>query len=401
MFYIVYKNIMKKYKLTEININQKGGDIKCKKFPNLPTVIEIDKQKTNRIIAIGDIHGDLDLAINLLIVAKVILEIPSKEKHSVKLIYKNEKKKYFKWIAEKTIVIQVGDQIDRCRPFNAGCQDKNETYLDEASDIKILIFYYKLHLLALKQGCALYSLLGNHEILNVIGNLDYVSYLGLMEFNKKKEKDIFKKRKNIFKIDSKKKFYKNNNLATFLACTRQSAIIVGDYLFVHAGIIDKLIKRFNKSEDNRLNLTLINNIIKKWLLNDLSDLKDQENINKLLLDKELSPFWPRFFGNLEPNLTADNKLCIDNINPILNYFEIKGIVVGHTPQLNININSTCNNTLWRVDVASSLAFNNIIDSNSITNESRSPQILEISLDPKKNDIYKVYKLLSNGKIVVI
>lgn len=393
---------MKKYKLTKIHSIQKGGfNDKCKNYPELPTIVDIDKNKINRIIAIGDIHGDLDLALNLLLMSKVIEEIFQKEKNCVKLKYKNNENKYYKWIGKKTIVVQVGDQIDRCRPYKNGCDNINETYLDEASDIKILIFYHQLHKLALKKGCAVYSLLGNHEILNVIGNLNYVSYLGLTQFNNidKENKDISKNRKKVFNINSKKIFYNDTNLATFLGCTRQSSIIVGDYLFVHAGIINKLINNLDTSNDNRLNLDIINKIIKKWLLNDISNENDIKIINKLLIDKDLSPFWPRFFGTLAPNLPADHKLCIDNINPILKYFVIKGIVVGHTPQLELNINSTCNNTVWRVDIAGSHAFDNIIESNPLIDSSRHPQILEIILSIDKPDIYNIYKLLPNGEII--
>jgi len=391
---------MKKYKLK---------NIKCKKYPDLPYIVNIDKTKISRIVAIGDIHGDLDLAINLLKLGNIIIEIPNKEPNTIKLVYKYRFEnndmpiiKYFKWIASKTIVIQVGDQVDRCRSNNKKCHNINETYMDEASDIKILYFFYKLHKLGLKNGCAVYSLLGNHELLNVIGNLDYVSYLGLQEFNQKgKIENIFKNRNDAFNTNSKKIFHKKSNLATFLGCTRQSSIIVGDYLFVHAGIINKFIDNFKKDGINKMDtLHMINKIIQKWLLNDIK-LQDNTFLQKILYDKDLSPFWPRFLGNLESGLNKDNKLCVDNINPILEYFEIKGIVIGHTPQIGQNINSTCGNSIWRVDFAGSKAFENIIDNKPETIEGRRPQILEINFHDTLPDTYKIYKLMNDGSIMII
>jgi hypothetical protein len=273
--------------------------------------------------------------------------------------------------------------------------------MDEASDLKILYFYYKLHKLALKNDCAVYSLLGNHELLNVLGNLDYVSYLGLQEFNKHNEKNILKPRNEAFKVNSKFKFYKKNNLATFLGCTRQSALIVGDYLFVHAGIINKFIDNMNKENiNNRDTIEIINNAIKKWLLNEI-DLRQDKFLQKIIYDKDLSPFWPRFFGNLKTNLPKTDKLCVDNVNPILEYFQIKGIIVGHTPQIGQNINSTCNNSIWRVDFAGSKAFEYVTSKEPEIVEGRRPQVLEINFHENLPDTYKIYKLMGDGSIMII
>ena len=58
-------------------------DTNCNNNPTIPTILpEVD-----RIIAIGDIHGDMKLVIDSLVISKVIL--PTKSKHnsiSVKLL---------------------------------------------------------------------------------------------------------------------------------------------------------------------------------------------------------------------------------------------------------------------------------------------------------------------------
>ena len=121
----------------------------CYPLKRIPTILG----KVKRIIVLGDIHGDYDYTIELLKIGKIINIDDGK----------------IKWIGKDTIVVQVGDQIDNCRPplsdklFCNSHVAKN----DEASDIKILELFNELHLQAQKDGGKVISLLGNHEILNV------------------------------------------------------------------------------------------------------------------------------------------------------------------------------------------------------------------------------------------
>jgi hypothetical protein len=431
-------------------LNQTNSSNTCEYlgFPEIPSIINTDRSLTKRLIAIGDIHGDLDLALNCLTIANVIkqvylykdkdtVEIKDEEsdilsdfddeddeyplkrlenaKHFrpldlpdniVTLKYKDEvKPRYYKWIGQNTVVIQVGDQVDRCRPVDNECDHPNETVNDEASDVKILFLFHDLHLEALKSpGCAVYSLLGNHELLNVLGNLRYVSYKGLEEFKKKDinsdQKDLFEGRKKAFDIKSDLKLYKEkSNLSNFLACARVSSIIVDKYLFVHAGILEKLINYTNKFSNKKETIHTINDSIKNWLLN--SNLKkDNKYVAQLLSGKTLSPFWPRIFGNLPSGLDKSSELCTNHVDPVLKKLGLKGLVVGHTPQLKININSTCSDTVWRVDVGSSQAFEKVFDQD-ITDQSkddkqkikegRKPQVLEIILNDDGEDTFSILK----------
>jgi len=157
---------MKKYKLNKVLV---GSGKTCSNlgFPSLPSIVNTDRNITKRIIAIGDIHGDLDLAINCLLISKTIKQVflhknPNTNQIEesdnltnnsfidnsecpddiVILNYKDETiPRYYKWIGLNTIIIQVGDQVDRCRPVDKECHDKNETVNDESSDIKILFFF--------------------------------------------------------------------------------------------------------------------------------------------------------------------------------------------------------------------------------------------------------------------
>jgi hypothetical protein len=385
---------MPKYKLHKVLIG--GGfkiDDKCEKlgFPPLPSIVNTDRSITKRIIAIGDIHGDLDLAINSLEVGGIIERVKAfDEKTCVLLNYKEEiEPRIYKWIAKSTIVVQVGDQVDRCRPMKNECTDPDETVNDEASDVKIMFFFHDLHLVAINSpGCAVYSLLGNHELLNVLGNLRYVSYKGLEEFRTDENADILDGRKDAFGLKSNRLLFKSKtNIANFLACSRVSAIIVDGYLFVHAGVLEKLIsytaKNFNVSKTK--SIEKINESIRNWLLN-LDTIEDKKYTSQVLGGKVLSPFWPRIFGNLPSDLDSSNKLCESHVKPVLDVLNINGIVVGHTPQLKFGISSTCSKSVWRIDVAGSQAFDRLVEGDMQVDESvRVPQVLEIKLGLKQSE----------------
>lgn len=191
----------------------------CPKYNYLPTILPAAK----RIIVIGDLHGDYDLTIESLILAGVI-------------------DNNLNWVGNDTIVVQVGDQIDRCRPYDHKCDHELATVNDEASDIKIMKLMTELHNKALKEKGAVYSLLGNHELMNSLGNLNYVSYKGLKEFDNYKDPDDLSKTFTSGAHARAHAFAPGNEHAKFMACTRQSSLIIGSFLFVHAGIIQNLLK---------------------------------------------------------------------------------------------------------------------------------------------------------------
>jgi len=354
-------------------------------YPTLPDVVT-DVENIDRIISVSDIHGDLNLAIKLLEIPKLIERVYKLDDLTVKMWYKNEDtQRYYKWIGTRTIVVQVGDQVDRCRPYKGNCLIPEMTIDDESSDLTIMFFYQDLHIVALKADCAVYSLLGNHEILNVLGNMDYVSYKGLKEFpTNRHNKDIKSGRINAFKHNSTELYYKKKStLPEFLGCGRQTSMIIDGYLFIHAGIMEKLIS-FVKKKSTEI-VPTINKAVREWLLTSYLP-KDQDFINTIILGKEESPFWPRIFGTIKKNKDLKSNECQTYVAPILKALSLKGIVVGHTPQLVTNINSTCSNTVWRVDVASSQAFDEVLfvgkknaNKRKKIQKGRKPQVLEIIL----------------------
>ena len=266
------------------------------------------------------------------------------------------------------------------------CHIPDATVNDEGSDVTIMFFYYDLHVAALKVDCAVYSLLGNHELLNSLGNMKYVSHKGLIEFPNKTD-DLRKGRIDAFSLNSKSKLFRGqSSLSKFMGCTRQTSMIIDGYIFVHAGIMERLINYTTKRKKvaNRESIITINKLISKWLLNNNTD-GDKVFIMKLLAGQYMSPFWPRIFGSIKTNLKMEDEKCQQYVKPVLDLLKLKGIVVGHTPQLKNNINSTCSNTVWRVDIAGSQAFDEVLFAGVKEKEAkeikkfRKPHVLEITL----------------------
>ena len=333
---------------------------KCSLYPDISQIHELPDVR--RIIVIGDLHGDFKATIESLLIGKVI----------------NKQKK---WIGGDTVVVQVGDQIDRCRQLPCS----NEIEDDENSDIKILKFFTQLHIDALKDGGAVYSILGNHELMNSVGRMEYVSRMNVDDFEKQNENREFLKTKlDLKNLEAREWAFKPGNpIAEFLACTRKLALKIGNYLFVHAGIVPEIANKYNNIED-------LNIILSLYLWDNLGpNLQNYQDVlgpdilkneNKHLRDNNnfsISPLWNRQFGNL-----SDNKESCDNLfQPLKEIYNVNNLFVGHTPQLNKGINSICQNRLWYTDIGISKAFDSAFNKmNSISSKPKikQAQVLEIN-----------------------
>jgi len=163
-------------------------------------------------------------------------------------------------------------------------------------------------------GGAVHMLLGNHEIMNVMGDFRYVS--------KKGEDDFDGKRKEYFKPGGK--------IAKQLACNTNSVIKIGSWLFSHAGIKAELADKYSLEE--------INMHVREYIL------------GNTIMDKDhpiMDLFWHRDFNNSDQ--------C-ELVQKSLTKWKAKNMAIGHTVQEH-GINGRCNDSLWKVDIGSSAAFN--------------------------------------------
>ena len=321
---------------------------KCKDIKQYPSVLP----KVDRIIVIGDLHGDWEMTIKSLKIGKVIDD-------------------NLNWIGGETVV-QVGDQIDRCRFTGISCSLPEATKNDEASDFKILKYFTELHNQAQKKGGAVYSIIGNHELMNVKGDMRYVSYENIKDFdnykmpNGKIIKDGMKARKWAFSP--------GNPIANFLGCTRQLSLIIGSNLFVHAGVLPKIADKYGIQDMNQIMSLFL------W-----DKIKNNIDTDDLLDSNDYSPLWNRVFGS---NIQSTHQ-CNSLMNPLKSIYKVDRIFVGHTPQITTGITNTCQGKIWLTDYGSSKGFDQF-DNNFLQSEERSSvreaQVLEIIKDGEEINI---------------
>jgi len=307
------KNLIDKGIFKKINyyINQNsiigGGKYRASMCNYIPESIVLDYKK--RIIVIGDIHGDFNSLLKCLYIAKVI-------------------DKNCKWIGNNTIVIQLGDQLDKGGRVNLSV----DTINDELEELKVIEFMHYLHFEAKKKNGAVYNLLGNHELMNILGDFRYATSNHIKGFGGDKT------RKELFKP--------GGAIAIKLACNTNGIMQIGNWIFVHAGLLPHHVKKFS--------ITDINNKIRNILLGNITKDNAGPEMDDILYGPD-GILWNRFY--------TKNKNNCKILNETFQILKLhKGhMVVGHTIQ--DKINSICNDKLWFADIGMSSAFGDNTNSN--------------------------------------
>jgi hypothetical protein len=359
--------------------NWKEIDFKSHQENCLPyTYVGVVHKQPERIIAIGDLHGDFDMMIKLLQLGGVI----------------NEENN---WIGQNTYVIQVGDQIDskeRNNPFMTIEQDTKSS-----NDIKVLRFLTQLHNQALLKGGAVISLLGNHEIMNINKDFRFVSPKNILSFYSYTELSNDQLASKLYNDDDietiptfdqndpeyiskindameqgtarkAEAFSEGKSYGKYLGCNRIPIVKIGDFIFVHAGLSNNFIEQFNLKGDE--DLYRIRFIIRNWLAGISEYSGSGKQLVGLNIDEEHgldyiddNMLW--FFKN------PINSNFVD-ISKTFEVFNVNNIVVGHMIGENIIHLKNENKNLFKIDIG-------IGKSKKVI-----PQILMISYDKTNNNI---------------
>lgn len=316
----------------------------------------------NNIIAIGDIHGDYYIFIELLKMAKVISSD-------------------LKWIGKDTFVIQLGDTLDGKRP-DINIDSK---YLETTGEIEITNLILNLDKQAKKQGGRVISILGNHELYPYY-------YYNDKSFNDKyvKTSDL-ENYKKLYKV-SRFKYYKpgDGKGAKLLGKTRPLIIQLGKFIFCHGSLSKEFLELCisnnlkKTSNSNFVDIAKLNKIVSDWLIGNTKKvpffINSSDNIN------------PLFNRNLTNPKSLNKTECINLVDSVLQYFNNgQYLVMGHSTHKNIN--TLCNNKVYRTDIAISRAFGG----NLRTNMKRL-QVLEIN---QKNNCVRTNIITPNGKIKIL
>jgi len=265
----------------------------------LPLFAQDEFPAAARIVAVGDVHGDYDQFTTVLRDAGVI-----------------DKKR--KWIAGKTHLVQTGDLVDR------GPDSR-----------KVMDLLMRLEGQALKAGGRVHVLLGNHEAMNLFGDLRYVSEGEYEAFRTPQseevrdayfEKYVLTAREGNEAADEKQlrtKWYAEHPLGwvehrfafgpngPYGKWLRQknAVIKIADVLFLHGGISPKY---------STWSIRQLNERIR-------TELEDFTLLENGVVTDSAGPLWYR--GLAEATETD----AADAVNDLLARFQVKHVVIGHTP----------------------------------------------------------------------
>ncbi|XP_047317322.1 shewanella-like protein phosphatase 1 [Impatiens glandulifera] len=297
-----------------------------------------------RIVAIGDLHGDLAQARSALEIAGVL----SSDDQDF-------------WTGGDTVLVQLGDILDRGE-----------------DEIAILSLLRSLDIQAKANGGAVFQVNGNHETINVEGDYRYVDpgafdeclyfYEYLNECNHDWE-EAFKSWFRVSKELKKQKKTSQNYWGAWNLVKRQQGVIarsallrpggplacelakhgvvlkIDDWVFCHGGLLPHHVA---------YGIDRMNNEVSKWMRGGASEEDErQQNLPPFIATRGYdSVVWNRLYS-------ADDDGDERRLNKIEYILEetleaVGGtaMVVGHTPQT-IGANCKYNCSIWRIDVGMS------------------------------------------------
>lgn len=283
-----------------------------------------------RIIVIGDVHGDIFRLMHTL----YDLNIVSRD---------------MKWVADppNTIVVQLGDQIDSLSRTNV-------TPWEVLPDTEVLIQMDNLDNIARSGGGRILSLIGNHEIMNFLGEFSYVS-------EKSKEK---------YDLETRQRMFRPGNRFASILAKRNIVLKIGPYLFCHGGILPQHLELVNG------NIHVINECVRKILTNssDISEM-DVELFRRIAVE-ENSILWTRLYLSFS---LSNPDLLNSLIDTVMNTTGSSAVFVGHNTVPRVVALS--NTRVFLMDTGLSRAYGN-----------EEYQVLEIRTD--LNTMEPTYTLLT-------
>jgi hypothetical protein len=261
-------------------------------------------QAPERLIALGDLHGDYDAFLALMSEAGLIDSAG-------------------RWSGEKTVLVQMGDVVDR------GARSRD-----------IILHLQRLQNQARRAGGKVIALIGNHEAMNMIGDLRYVPQAEYQNYvtpysealrqryyreNKRRiEAGYRQSTPDMPEADIKVRWLEQTPLG-FIEHRRAWApsgaigrwvladpalVIIGDSLFVHGGISAKYVAYSVAELNDRVH----------------GALRSQAREDSNILEDEAGPLWYR-------GLVDENENTEREVAAVLQAYAVKRLIIAHTPSL--------------------------------------------------------------------
>ena len=229
------------------DINKGIGDIKRGIYEVGNGIYKVNGgKKVDDIFVVGDLHGDYQVLVHVLVDLCECCEITS--------IYNDTENSYsnrelLSWLPNiKKVVVFCGDLIHRKR-FNDHILD------DECSDVYIIETILRLKKEAKKQGGDIILILGNHEVMNII----------------QPENEMYTSPKNIKK---NRDFFTNTDNVTMLVNNSYAWVKINDILISHGGLcsdyflyIESYSSKFDKTVKGEALVSYVNNEFRKFFGN--------------------------------------------------------------------------------------------------------------------------------------
>ena len=246
-----------------------------------------------RIVAIGDLHGDLIATRAALRLAGAIDE-------------------HDRWVGGTMVIVQTGDQLDR-----------------GDDELEILDLLDALTVQAQAAGGAVHVLNGNHELMNVKQDLRYVTLGGFLDFlpTPVADPEAVDPQTVVDAVHERLKACRPGKPFAKRLLDRNVITIVGDTVFVHGGVLPHVVD---------YGIERLNQETRAWIRADRPYPPD------ILLATD-GPVWSRHYSD-EPDV-EDCRLLEDALDGLA----AQRMVVGHTVG-DDGVSSACGDKVWRIDV---------------------------------------------------
>lgn len=283
---------------------------------------------SGRIVAIGDLHGDWRKAVDSFRTANVIGINENSE---------------IVWIGGDTIVVQLGDVLDR-----------------GDHEIAIVKLLRDLHEQARQHGGAVYMLNGNHESLNICGDFRYVTpgafvesalFAGLSEQDLRDWDLLARVRYAVYRP--------GGPMAVELA-KNPTVLVINDTVFAHGGLLPVHVN---------YGIERLNQEVSAWMRADQTIDGGKALPPFLAMGDSNSIMWNRTQSKERFPSQHERYHACKTLEQALESMGAERLVVGHTPQVS-GANCECEGRVWRMDVGMSYGVLN-----------RPVQVLEIARHP--------------------
>jgi hypothetical protein len=241
-----------------------------------------------RVVAVGDVHGDYEQFVAVLRSAALV----DAEGH---------------WVGGKTHLVQTGDVLDR----GAGSR-------------KAMDLLMRLEEEARQAGGAVHALIGNHEAMNLYGDLRYVvpgEFAAFRDAGSEKARDaLYQEERKQFPdrkgweeehplgfAEHRRAFGPQGRYGKWIR-THNAVIRIDGTLFLHGGISPKMAD---------WSVRQINEKVR-------AELDDFSKLQGGIVHDENGPLWYRGLAQEDENLLQEH------LRKLLFHYEVERIAVGHT-----------------------------------------------------------------------